>query len=73
MEIRFYGLKAYGMQLINEYLSNYGREIEIRDMTDHYLVCVPAKEDESDIEILLPLFDRLESDPANSRERIRRP
>jgi hypothetical protein len=62
MEIRFYGLKTYGMLLIDEYLSNCGREIEIRDMTGHYLVYVPAKEDESDIQILLPILDRLESD-----------
>ncbi len=41
-------------------------------MTGHHLVYVPAKEDESYIEILLPLFDRLESDSVNSRERIRR-
>ena len=31
-------------------------------MTGHYLVYVPAKEDESDIQILLPILDRLESD-----------
>ena len=66
MEIRFYGLKTYGMQLINEYLSDCGREIEVRDMTGHYLVYVPAKEDESDIQILLPIFDRLEHDYVRS-------
>ena len=66
MEIRFYGLKTYGMQLINEYLSECGREIEVRDMTGHYLVYVPAKEDESDIQILLPIFDRLEHDYVKS-------
>ena len=66
MEIRFYGLKTYGRQLINEYLSECGREIEVRDMTGHYLVYVPAKEDESDIQILLPIFDRLEHDYVKS-------
>ena len=69
MEIRFYGLKTYGMQLINEYLSNCGREIEIRDMTGHYLVYVPAKENESDIQILLPILDRLESDYVSKARR----
>ena len=69
MEIRFYGLKTYGMQLINEYLSNCGREIEIRDLTGHYLVYVPAKEDESDIQILLPILDRLESDYVSKARR----
>ena len=66
MEIRFYGSKAYGKQLITEFLRKCGRDIEVRDMTGHYLVYIPAKEDETDIEILLPIFDRLESDSVKS-------
>lgn len=68
MEIRFYGSKTYGAQLINDYLSKCGREINVRDMTGHYLVYVPAKEDESDIKIILSILDKLESDCSRLRQ-----
>ena len=62
MEIEFYGPSAYARILIDEYLSNCGREILVRDMGYKYLVYVPAKEDATDIEILLPILDRMEAD-----------
>lgn len=62
MEIRLYGSKSYGMSLIDDYLRTCGRDVEVKDMTGHYLVYVPAREDESDIAILMAVLDRLESD-----------
>ena len=62
MEVRFYGNKAYGEKIIDEYLKDTGRIMEIIDMGNHLLVYLKANEDASDIELLLPIFDRLEAD-----------
>lgn len=64
MEIRFYGDKSYALSLIDGCLKDCGREPVIKDMDDHYMVTIPAKEDSTDIEILLPVLDRLEADAA---------
>ena len=62
MEIEFYGPSNYAKKLIDEYLMTCGREIDVRSMGYKYLVYVPAKEDATDIEILLPILDRMEED-----------
>ncbi len=62
MEIRFYGNKSYAKLMIDEYLVNCGREVNIKDMGYKYLICIPSKEDDTDIEILLPILDRMETD-----------
>lgn len=67
MEINFYGSKEYAIRLIDEYLKSCGREIETKDMGRYYMVYIPAKEDSSDISILLPILDHLEAD-AEARE-----
>ena len=62
MEVRFYGNKAYSENIIDEYLKDTGRIMEIIDMGNHLLVYLKANEDASDIDLLLPIFDRLEAD-----------
>ena len=62
MEIRLYGNLKYTDELIEKHLKTCGRKIRIKDMSFHYVVYIPSKEDETDIQILLPLLDQLEKD-----------
>ena len=62
MEIRLYGNLKYTDELIEKHLKKCGRKIRIKDMPFHYVVYIPSKEDETDIQILLPLLDQLEKD-----------
>lgn len=62
MEIRLYGNMQYTNQLIEKHLRTCGRDITVKNMTFHHLVYIPSKEDESDIQIILPVLDQLEND-----------
>jgi hypothetical protein len=62
MEIEMYGNMDYIKSLIDKHLQECGREIIVKNMHYNYLVLIPSKEDETDIQILLPLLDQLETD-----------
>lgn len=68
MEITFYGSKVYAKRLIDEYLATCGRDIEVKDMDSNTLVYIPSKEDATDIEILLPILDKMELDAKEYNE-----
>ena len=62
MKIEMYGNMDYIKSLIDKHLQECGREIIVKNMDYNYLILIPSKEDETDIQILLPLLDQLETD-----------
>ena len=67
IEIQLSGLLSYRIELIDKHLSNCGREINVYNNGHYHVVHIPALEDETDIQILIPIFDQLESDISNSK------
>ena len=67
IEIELFGQTSYRIKLIDKHLRNCGREIDVRDFGYRHLIYIPANEDETDIQILIPIFDQLESDISKSK------
>ncbi len=61
MYISFFGNKESGKYLVDKVLSDCGRDITVSDYESCLTVIVPAKEDESDVQILFKMFDVVES------------
>jgi hypothetical protein len=68
MKIEMYGNMDYIKSLIDKHLQECGREIIVKNMDYNYLILIPSKEDETDIQILLPLLDQLETDCVSAYE-----
>ena len=67
IELELFGQTSYRIKLIDKHLQSCGREINVLDFGYKHLVYIPAREDETDIQILIPIFDQLESDISNSK------